>query len=142
MTEDATPLEWSQPFGSGSGRWSADTRVDGLDIEVTVNGIHPGPHCPCAPGDCEYPGMPYVNVYALSWVPMTEPAASGRHYLTSPEQSVHVAEPLATPDTLTGIVALKLAITAAGSGRTALRDLARHAARLDIASERRELNGG
>jgi hypothetical protein len=131
------PLEWSQPFGSGSGRWSADTRADGLDIEITVNGIHPGPHCPCAPGECEYPGMPYVNVYAISWVPMTDPGTSGRFYLTSPEQSVHVASPLAEPDLLTSMVALKLAITAAGSGRTALRDLSRHAARLGIAPKGR-----
>lgn len=129
---DITPLEWSQPFGTGSGRWSADTRVNGMDVEVTVNGIHPGPHCPCQPGECQHPGVPYATVYAQAWVPLTEPGTFGRHYLTCTEQGIHVTEPLARPAGTVHTVAALLAVAAMDNGRAALRELARHATRLGV----------
>jgi hypothetical protein len=124
-------LEWSQPFGSGSGRWSADTRVDGLDVEITVNGIHPDPHCPCHPDECRQPGVPYATVYAVSWVQVLASFdAFGRHYLTSAAGSFHTVEPLARPGTVANAVAAVLAGEVAGTGRAALSEIARHAERI------------
>ena len=129
---DLVPLEWRQPFGAGSGRWSADTRVNGLDVEVTVNGIHPGPHCPCAPGECKRPGVPYATVWAQSFTPMAALGAPSRIYLTCAEQSIHVADPLARPAGAVHTLAAMLSVAASETGREALRELNRHAVRLGI----------
>lgn len=87
----STPLAWSQPFGSGSGRWNADVTHRGLDIEVTAasNAVRGGV-CPCAPGECTQPGVPAITVYATARVPMMTTAAGSACWLASQEQPVHV----------------------------------------------------
>lgn len=128
-----TPLEWSQPFGGGSGRWNADLRHRGLDIEVTAasNAVRGGV-CPCAPAECTRPGVPAITVYATARVPMMTIAAGFYCWLASQEQPVHVADADAMPDETVTAFARLLAMAVAECGREALAELARHAARLGV----------
>jgi hypothetical protein len=126
-------LEWSQPFGSGSGRWNADVSHRGLCIEVTAanNAVRRGV-CPCAPEECNQPGVPAITVYARAQVPMLTSTAGAYCWLAGLEQPVHVADADAMPDETVTAFARILAATVAESGRVALAELARHAARLGI----------
>lgn len=133
VADGMIPLEWSQPFGSGSGRWNADIWHRDLLIEVTAasNAVRGGV-CPCAPEECNQPGVPAITVYATAQVPMLTSTAGAYCWLAGLEQPVHVADADAMPDETVTSFACLLAASVSASGRVALAELARHAARLGI----------
>ena len=118
--------------------WVARTKHDGIDVEVRATPSGPYPQfCPCRPGDCVQPGVPYVNVSAMAFMPMVTIGCGTQVDLVEYCKDVHTAG--GTEDKPGDVVnqaaaSLMEAITA--EARQALAELVRHAARLGITPDK------